>query len=125
MHVFKKSKKILCALSAGILNGLLGTGGGIPLWFAISKQDDKRKAFATASTGILILSLVSVLLYLPSGTSFAMPPLFLWSSIFGGAFGAWLLNRIPLLLLRILFAFLLIGAGIFSIIRTVSYGVFA
>jgi len=45
--------------------------------------------------------------------------------IFGGAFGAWLLNRIPLLLLRILFAFLLIGAGLFSIIRTVSHGVFA
>ena len=125
MQLLKKGKKMICALSAGILNGLLGTGGGIPLWFAISKQEDKRKAFATASTGILILSLVSVLLYLPSGTTFTTPPIFLWSSIFGGAFGAWLLNRIPLLLLRILFAFLLIGAGLFSIIRTVSHGVFA
>jgi len=77
MQLLKKGKKMICALSAGILNGLLGTGGGIPLWFAISKQEDKRKAFATASTGILILSLVSVLLYLPSGTTFTTPPIFL------------------------------------------------
>lgn len=122
--VKKTRRNLLPAFFAGILNGLLGTGGGIPLWFAVNAQKDRRTAFATASAGVFILSLVSVVLYrenaplLPSTSTFA-----LWFALIGGALGAFLLKYAPLSLLRLIFSFLLIGSGAYSIIRTV-YDVF-
>ena len=120
----KKARNILPAVLAGILNGLLGTGGGVPLWFAVNAKKDRRTAFATASTGILILSLVSMFLY--SGNAVLIPNTFsyvLWFALLGGALGAYLLRYAPLSLLRLIFSFLLIGSGAYSIIRTV-YDVF-
>ena len=120
----KKARNILPAVLAGILNGLLGTGGGVPLWFAVNAKKDRRTAFATASTGILILSLVSMFLY--RGNAVLIPNTFsyvLWFALLGGALGAYLLRYAPLSLLRLIFSFLLIGSGAYSIIRTV-YDVF-
>ncbi|MBO5754896.1 MAG: sulfite exporter TauE/SafE family protein [Clostridia bacterium] len=105
----------LVSLLSGFLNGLFGTGGGIPLWFAAVKQGDERRAFATASVGVLILSLFSALLHLPSTSPFIhVTPLFLFLSVLGGALGAVLLGRIPSRLLRYLFAFLLILSGAYA-----------
>ena len=119
-----KVKNIASALSAGLLNGLLGTGGGIPLWFAAIGKEDKKAAFATSSTGVLLLSFFSLFLYAKEA-----PPLrgegslFLWLALLGGALGAFLLSRVPLGLVRTVFAFLLIGSGGYSLIRT-AYDVF-
>ena len=118
------AKNIASALSAGLLNGLLGTGGGIPLWFAAIGRDNKKAAFATSSTGVLALSFFSLLLYAKD-----VPPLmgegtlFLWFALLGGALGAFLLSRVPLGLVRTVFALLLIGSGGYSRIRT-AYDVF-
>ena len=120
----KRKYAIFPALTAGFLNGLLGTGGGIPLWFAVNKQENRRTAFATAATGVLFLCLTSVFLYrgaVIEDTAFSA--LTLWIALLGSAAGALLLKVMPLGLLRILFSFLMIGAGAYSIIRTV-YDVF-
>ena len=117
-------KKVLSAFLAGTLNGLLGTGGGIPLWFTVQSEKNARTAFATASSGILILSAVSLYLHAEKSTlSNDSSVFFLWSALLGGALGAFLLKKVPLSFLRILFACLLIGAGTISLIRT-GYDVF-
>ena len=48
----------------------------------------------------------------------------LWLALLGGATGALLLKRAPLSLLRLVFSFLLIGSGIYSIIK-VAYDIFS
>ena len=126
MFSVKKQRNIFPAVFAGILNGLLGTGGGIPLWFAVNAQKDRRTAFATASAGVLILSLVSVILYrtnaplVPASMTFS-----LWFAVLGGALGAALLKRAPLALLRLVFSFLLIGSGAYTVIKVVYDAFFA
>ena len=126
MFSVKKRRNVLPAICAGILNGLLGTGGGIPLWFAVNARKDRRTAFATASAGVLILSLVSVVLY--RGNASLIPDTFtysLWFAILGGTLGASLLKRAPLALLRLAFSFLLIGSGVYSVIKVVYDAFFA
>ena len=106
----------LISLLSGFLNGLFGTGGGIPLWFAAVKQKDERLAFATASVGVLILSSFSALLHVPSASPFAhVTPFFLFLSVLGGALGAILLGRIPITFLRYIFAILLILSGAYAL----------
>lgn len=120
----KKRKYIFPAFAAGVLNGLLGTGGGIPLWFAVNAQKNRRTAYATASAGVLILCLVSIFLYRTNANDLPdISVLTLWIATLGGAAGALLLRYAPLGLLRLIFSFLLIGSGAYSLIRTV-YDVF-
>ena len=124
IFIAKKIKKAFSAFAAGVLNGLLGTGGGVPLWFAISTEKDRRTAYATASVGILVLSAVSLFLHFEkSGLPSTLSPLFLWAALFGGACGAFLLNKVPLSFLRFLFAFLLILSGGIVLIRIYFDGV--
>ena len=126
MFSVKKRRKILPAIFAGVLNGLLGTGGGIPLWFAVNARKDRRTAYATASAGVLILSLVSVILYRSSAS--LIPDTFtfsLWFAVLGGTLGASLLKHAPLALLRLVFSFLLIGSGVYSVIKVVYDAFFA
>ena len=123
MFSVKKTRNIFSALFAGLLNGLLGTGGGVALWFAASERKDKKTAFATASAGVLILCLVSVLLYGESNVFSGEPfSASLWLAVLGGAIGASLLKWAPLSLLRFIFCFLLIGSGAYLIVR-VAYDV--
>ncbi len=119
-----KITHICSAISAGILNGILGTGGGIPLWFAANKKENKKAAFATSSAGVLVLSAVSLFSYRNSApTLTGSSALFIWFALFGGILGAFLLNKIPLNFIRFLFAFLLIGSGLFSLFKA-AYDVF-
>ena len=122
----KNKKTILPAFLAGALNGLLGTGGGIPLWFAATKQKNQRTAYATSAAGVLFLCLVSILLYRGERIEDVhFSALTLWIALLGSTTGALLLKILPLGLLRIIFSFLMIGAGIYSLIRTVSDVIFA
>ncbi len=121
----KNSKKnIFPAFLAGVLNGVLGTGGGVPLWFAANKKEDKKAAFATSSTGVLLLSAVTLFSYRQNAPVLTGPSaLFLWFALAGGALGAYLLTKIPLGAVRLLFAFLLIGSGVFALGKT-AYDLF-
>ena len=114
----KKKLSLLIPLLSGFLNGFFGTGGGVALWFAASRKNDAKTAFATSSVGVLILSVASAFFYRDAPTPFtSITPLFLFYSVIGGAIGAALLGRIPARGLRILFALLLIGSGVYAIVK--------
>ena len=58
----KKSLLVIGGLTAGFVNGLLGTGGGIIIIFILGKineYNDSKDNFATAIAAILPISLVS------------------------------------------------------------------
>ena len=114
----------LCALclsaavgfGAGIVNGLLGTGGGILLLFVLRRHADTKDAFATALACILPLSVLSVILHLRNGSlppdilsADALP--YLIGAVPGGLLGAYLLDRIKPTVLQFIFAALLLFSG--------------
>ncbi len=114
---------LLCGLAAGLINGLLGTGGGIILVFAIScfcrgTLPDRRDVCANALVVTLMLTLLSTLLYIRSGNA---PPAdlsrFVLPAALGGLVGGLLLGKITPRALGKLFAALLIVSGIFMILR--------
>ena len=110
----KTQKPLIPTLLAGLLNGLLGTGGGIPLFFYLSKQKNGREAYATASVGILLLSLQTVFLYRDHGVSIhRVSPLLPVLAIFGGALGAWLCGKMDRRFLTLLFGVLLLLSGVY------------
>ena len=102
---------------AGMVNGLLGTGGGILLLLVLRRRLAPRDAFASSIACILPLSVLSLLLYLRNGTvsvtdicsSDTLP--YLLGAIPGGIGGAYLLDRMKPTAAEILFAALLIFSG--------------
>ena len=118
----KKSKaksrlwRICAAFLAGVLNGFLGTGGGVPLYFTLSKQEADREAYATASVGVLLLSLSTVFLYRGNAVPLdTVTPFLPMLAVLGGAAGALLLGRIRPFLLRLIFGLLLLFSGGYAI----------
>lgn len=105
------------AFCAGVINGLLGTGGGIPLLFLLRRHSAAQDAFASALCCILPLSILSAALYYQTG-SIAVSELFssdilpyLLGAIPGGILGAVLLDRLKLSLIQYVFAALLLFSG--------------
>ena len=109
----KRNRTIpLAAILAGIINGLLGTGGGVPLCLLLSRVQEEKVAYATASLGVLLLSLQTVLLYRGAALPFTeVSPLLPFLAVAGGALGAFLLGKVNVKLLRLLFAALLTFSG--------------
>ncbi len=106
----------ICAVLAGIVNGFLGTGGGIVLMFALSlipakSDDDGRDRFATLIAVILPLSLISVFTYGEAASLKDSAP-YIIPGIIGGIIGAVLLDKINVNLLKRLFAIMVLWAGI-------------
>lgn len=127
--VSRRAKRRLILLAAtgaaaGFLNGLLGAGGGIVLIYALSALNpDKsesgiRDNFASTIACILPVTLLSAFLYAADGRMdfTAVCPLVL-PAIIGGFAGACLLGRINTVLLKKLFALLVIYSGISMILR--------
>ena len=112
---------VFAALSAGfgagVVNGLLGTGGGILLLLILRSRLAPRDAFASSIACILPLSVLSLLLYLRNGTvsvtdicsSDTLP--YLLGASPGGIGGAYLLDRMKPTAAEVLFAALLIFSG--------------
>ena len=110
-------------LAAGFANGLLGAGGGIIIVFGLSpllsfSESGKRDVFANALAIMLPVSIVSVISYILKGRLdtnafgvYALP------AIVGGFFGAVLLDRLKLPLIKKLFALLIIWSGVYLIMR--------
>ena len=123
----KKNVKrhIPAALFAGLLNGLLGTGGGVPLYFSLSRTEADKNAYATSSVGILLLSLQTVLLYRGGAVSFAtVSPFLLFAAIGGGVLGAALLGRIKTRLLKLIFSLLLLFSGGYLLGKELWHAIF-
>lgn len=97
--------------ASGLINGLLGTGGGstaMPLLYRI--YEDPKDAHRWIGLVILPLTVLALVTqdFLPDG--FAVP--LSLGALFGGAVGALLLDKIKTKLLRLIFALLLIASGV-------------
>ena len=122
-----KTRLILLAATgaaAGFLNGLLGAGGGIVLIYALTvlnpdkSEDGVRDNFATTIACVLPITLLSAFLYASDGRMDfgAVTPLVL-PALIGGYVGACLLGKINTVLLKRIFALLVIYSGINMILR--------
>ena len=103
---------------AGCVNGLIGTGGGILLVFALrllSPDTDSRDVYAEALLCMLPLSLLSSLIYRGNGAfaslSFSRALPFLLGAIPGGLFGGFLLDRTKPKTAQLLFTLLILFGG--------------
>lgn len=111
---------MLTGLAAGLINGLLGTGGGIlvvlMLGFFYPKLPPKDR-FACALTVMLPTSALSMLFW--AGELAVMPRLFRWllPAAAGGLLGGFLLDRLQTRWLAKLFALLTIYAGAVMLMR--------
>ncbi len=115
----KHGAQLLSGFAVGLLNGLLGAGGGM-LAVPLLKKAGLRQthAHATSISIILPLSLVSACLYLALGSvklAAAWP--FMPAGIAGALVGAWLLPKIPTHWLRRIFGVFLLWAGVRLLLR--------
>ncbi len=110
---------LFCALLAGFVNGMLGTGGGIILVFLLSRIMRKeagytsRDVFATVIAIILPMSAVSLFVYFKGGNvDFREALPYLPAGALGGVLGAFLLEKISIKLLKKIFALMVVYAGV-------------
>lgn len=111
----KRILTVLAGALAGLINGFLGTGGGVVLVLvqgALFKQQETKDRLATAVLSIMPMSAVSAYLYSRSdGFDLSASAPYLLAALFGGAFGSWLLGRLSPASLKVLFALLMLWAG--------------
>jgi uncharacterized membrane protein YfcA len=117
----------VCALIGtilGITNGLLGAGGGIIATYYLShtlneNQKTQNGVFANAVASMLPISLISVFLYISKGFIKIDAGLLslLPCAIIGGVLGAFLLTKLKLKLVKIVFAILITVSGFMMIIK--------
>ena len=105
---------ILASAAGGLVNGLFGGGGGMVLLPILSKKvvDDERTAFATCLALMWPISALSAVVYLFS----VRPPLSLvLPTVAGGLLGGYLggrwFQKVPVNVLRTIFALFLLYAG--------------
>ena len=110
----------LAAVFAGVLNGLIGTGGGMIIFFVLKKlyNGDAKKAFASVMAAVMPMALLSAYVYERSqpGIFYASLP-YLPFAFAGGICGAALLQMIRTGLLKTLFALLLVISGLTAVIK--------
>ena len=110
----KKWWGVLGGLGAGVINGLLGAGGGmvvVPLLSAMGVRG--KKSHATALMVIVPLSAVSAVLYLVQGrVGFADALPWLPGSLLGAYWGSQLMPKIATGWLKLLFGGLMLWGGV-------------
>ena len=109
-----KQKYRISGAVAGIVNGIFGGGGGIPLLVLLTRwaKVDEKKAFATCVAVIFPLCVVSAAVYFLRCELPLMQALqYLLGGAAGGFLGGKLFKNVPNVWLRRIFAvFLLYGA---------------
>jgi len=102
-------------ISAGLLNGILGAGGGTVLVILMERalKVSPHKAHATAVSIILPLTMVSSFFYLrQSFFNVRATTVIAITGTIGGFLGARLLKKIPVRSVRIAFSISMVLAGI-------------
>lgn len=108
----------LCAVFAGVLNGFLGTGGGIVMYFILKKlyKDDAKKAFASVMAAVLPMAALSAFSYWRASPGlFIKAAPYLLPAAAGGICGAALFGRLKTRFLKILFSVMLIISGALAV----------
>ncbi len=125
MNFIKKNRVPLgIGALAGAVNGLLGAGGGIIITYYLAhalndEQKSENGVFANAVATMLPISVVSLVLYLLRGYIRVDDGLLslLPSAIIGGIIGAFLLTKLKLKTVKLIFAFLVTLSGFFMIFK--------
>ncbi len=132
MKLVKKRHLLLCisGLGAGLVNGLLGAGGGIILVAALAAlrpRGERRDCLADALIVSLPVTVVSAIIYLiralsaPSVASSLPSPLsfitFFGAAVIGGFCGALILGKINARLLGVIFSVIVVCSGLLMIVR--------
>ncbi len=112
---------VVAGAFVGFINGFLGAGGGmlvVPLIRLIFKQEP-RVAHSTAVLVILPICAVSSLVYILSGELVfdVLWPVAI-GTFGGGLIGTFLLTKLKNNFITILFSLVMIGAGIFMIVKS-------
>jgi uncharacterized membrane protein YfcA len=108
-------KRFATGLVSGLLNGLLGSGGGAVVVLALQKflKVDTHKSHATAVAIMLPLTLVSAAIYLMLYETNIMMALWVTlGGVFGGILGAKFLRKISAKWLHKLFGAVMIFAAV-------------
>lgn len=120
-NIGQAKKNILiafAAFAAGILNGLLGAGGGIVISLVLSilckdSFSDGRDIFVNAQAAILPISAFSCVLYAYRGmVDFKGFSPYVIPALIGGAAGGFLLSKINPKYIKIVFALIVIFSGV-------------
>ena len=106
-------------LLVGVLNGLLGAGGGMLAVPLLRKSGLNTKQCHGSSIAVILpVSLFSAVLYLTGGRVQMTDVLpYLPAGLAGAALGGLLLNRLPQTAVRMLFAGFMIWSGIRLLMR--------
>lgn len=115
----KRIAAVLGGLAAGLVNGLLGSGGGMIAVPALERSGvSANRAHATSVAVMLPLSAVSTLFYMRSGEvslSDALP--YIPGGIAGALLGVFLLRRVKPGLLRRIFGAVAVYSGLRLLLR--------
>lgn len=115
MEQNKKSPSKLAAagLISGFLNGLFGSGGGVvAVMFLRGLTGDERKAHASATLMILVMSIISFVFYMIYGhVDFKNGLMFVPGGLAGAVAGTFALKKINTQRLRRLFGLILAVSG--------------
>ncbi len=96
----------------------------MPLYFVLAKEGGDKRAYATASVGVLLLSLGTLFLYRSSSASFeAVTPFLPFLAVAGGTLGAFLLGKVNAFTLRLIFGLLLLFSGAYSIGKEIYFAI--
>ncbi len=101
---------------SGFINGLLGTGGGIVLIFALNrilKDKNPKDIFAMTLTVTVVYSIISAFVYFKNGNiDLTGNIVYIVCALCGGFIGAFLLDKLDTNVLKKIFGALCIVAGI-------------
>lgn len=115
----KKFVPYVAGFIAGILNGLLGAGGGMATVSMLSHFGvDQKKSHATSVAILFPICILSSIIYIYSGKVAIQDasPYLLWG-VLGSIVGAFILSRINENLLRGLFGIIVVYSGLRMLIR--------
>lgn len=109
-----KLLNVISGLIIGLINSLLGAGGGMVTVPYLNKTGlSQQSSQATSMLIILPLSIISAALYLKSGYFSVKDSLiFLPAGILGAVIGGLTLKKIPSVALKIIFSAFMVYAGI-------------
>lgn len=121
----------VASIIAGIINGLIGTGGGIVLYFALrllaklNKKNDGqppdmiKDIMANTIAVVVIMSAVSATIYMFRGEiRYGELAAYIPAAVIGGLTGAVLLNKLKSKIVRKIFAVMIIYAGIQMLLKS-------
>ena len=110
----------LTAFLGGGLNGFLGTGGGIifVLGLSLLTNNEKKDNYITTLIAIIPISIVGSFAYFSQGSvDFSLLKDAYLPALLGGVAGAFLVDKINVKLLSLLFSGLVIYSGVTMLVR--------